>query len=167
LEQRSSANDRNRDELSHAHKKASFLSSWQLLPRRIYAVCKLIYIGSSSQKRAAQADNGLKTWEESMDPIAAKQFLISRVIEEAEVEHVSLSEIEKKMLHFSEARPSLPDMYEVNDQFEESYDSGDYEAKVASLLRNARDHDRQASPRGDQQWAEALDALKTKITTSW
>lgn len=49
-----------------------------------------------------------------MDAVAAKQFLISKVIGQAEVEQVSISEVEKKMLHFTEVHPSLPDMYEVN-----------------------------------------------------
>jgi hypothetical protein len=95
-----------------------------------------------------------------MDSAAAKQFLISKVIEEAEVEHVTLSEIEKKMLYFTEVHPSLPDIYEVNAEFERTYDTDDYEAKVASLLRNARDRDGKESPSGEQQWRDALDALK-------
>jgi hypothetical protein len=48
-----------------------------------------------------------------MDPTSAKQFLISKVVEEAEFEHVALSETEKKMLCFTEVHPSLPDIYEV------------------------------------------------------
>ena len=79
-----------------------------------------------------------------MEPTAAKQFLISRVIEEAGVEQVSLSEVEKKMLYFTEVHPSLPDIYEVNTEFERDYDSDEYEAKIAGLLKNARDRDRAA-----------------------
>jgi hypothetical protein len=94
-----------------------------------------------------------------MDSTAAKQFLISKIIEEAEREHLSLSEIEKKMLHFTEVHPSLPDIYEVGAEFERDYDSDEYEAKIAGLLKMARDHDRQ-SPDGDRLWNEALDSLK-------
>ena len=95
-----------------------------------------------------------------MEPTAAKQFLISRVIEQAEVEHVKLSEIEKKMLYFTEVHPSLPDIYEVNAEFERTCDSDEYEAKVAGLLKSARDRDREKSPSGEQQWEDALAALK-------
>jgi hypothetical protein len=95
-----------------------------------------------------------------MDASSAKQFLISRVVEEAEFEKVSLAEIEKKMLYFTEVHPSLPDIYEVNAEFERSYDTGEYEAKVASLLRKARDRDGKESPSRQQQWKDALDALK-------
>jgi hypothetical protein len=38
-----------------------------------------------------------------MDPTVAKQFLISKVVGEAESEHIPLSEIETKMLYFTEA----------------------------------------------------------------
>jgi|SRR5271165_829847 len=95
-----------------------------------------------------------------MDATAGKQFLISRVIEEAGMEQVNLSDIEKKMLYFTEVHPSLPDIYEVNEEFESSYDTEEYETKVASLLRNARDRDGKESPGVEQQWKDALDALK-------
>ena len=95
-----------------------------------------------------------------MDSSSAKQFLISRVVEEAEFEKVSLSEIEMKMLHFTEVHPSLPDIYEVNAEFERSHDTDEYEAKVASLLRKARDRDGKQSPSRQLQWRDALDALK-------
>jgi hypothetical protein len=85
-----------------------------------------------------------------METTAAKQFLISRVIEEAKLEQVGLSEVERKMLYFTEVHPSLPDIYEVNAEFERDYDSDMYEAKIASLLRNAR----------EPEWTDALEALK-------
>ncbi len=95
-----------------------------------------------------------------MEPTAAKQFLISRVIDEAGVEQVTLSEVEKKMLYFTEVHPSLPNIYEINAQFERDYDSDEYEAKIAGLLKNARGRDRQSSPSREQDWKDALDALK-------
>ena len=95
-----------------------------------------------------------------MDSTAAKQFLISRVIEEAEFEHVPLSEVEKKMLYFTEVHPSLPDIYEVNAEFERDYDSDEYEAKIMGLLKSARDRDRRQSLSQSQQWRDAIEALK-------
>lgn len=95
-----------------------------------------------------------------MDARAAKQFLISKVIEEASLENVPLSEIEKKMLQFTETEPSIPDIYEVNTQFEREYDNNEYEAKVTALLKNARERDRKASPLSEQQWVDALESLK-------
>lgn len=97
-----------------------------------------------------------------MDSVAAKQFLISRVVEEAEFEHKSLSEIDKKMLYFTEVHPSLPDIYEVNEEFERDYDSDEYEKKITALLKSARDRDQKQSPVQEQQWKDAIDSLKNE-----
>ena len=99
---------------------------------------------------------------ESMDSAAAKQFLISKVIEEARFERASLSEVERKMLYFTEVHPSLPDIYEVNAEFERDYDSDEYEAKIAGLLKNARNRDRKNSRVGTQQWEDAIDLLRNE-----
>ena len=76
-----------------------------------------------------------------MEPNAAKQFLISRIVEEAELERVRLSEIEKKMLYFSERQLATPDMLQVVAEFERRYDSDEYENKVIGLLERALSHD--------------------------
>jgi hypothetical protein len=94
-----------------------------------------------------------------MDAGAAKQFLISKVVEQAESDHVQLSEVEKKMLHFTEVHPTLPGIYEVNAEFDRDYNSNEYEAKIAKLLKRAHDHDAQ-SPDREEQWKDALDARK-------
>jgi hypothetical protein len=95
-----------------------------------------------------------------MEPAAAMEFLISKILEEAEFEQVHLSKVEKKMLYFTGVHPSLPDIYEVNAEFERDYDSDEYEAKIARLLKNARDRDNHSSPNLEQDWKDALDALK-------
>jgi hypothetical protein len=95
-----------------------------------------------------------------MNALAAKQFLIARVIEEAELQQVLLSDVEKKILYFTEVHPSLPDIYEINAEFERNYDAAEYEDKIAGLLRNARDRDSRPSPVREQEWKDALDALK-------
>jgi hypothetical protein len=97
-----------------------------------------------------------------VDPIAAKQFLISRVTEEAEIEQTNLSDVERKMLHFTEVHPSLPDIHEVNAAFERGYDSDEYEAKITRLLKKARDRDSRSSPQRERVWDDALNALKSE-----
>jgi len=95
-----------------------------------------------------------------MDSATAKQFMISRVVEEAKSEGLPLSEIERKMLYFTEVYPSLPDICAVNAEFEKSYDADEYENKIVSLLKKARDHDQKQSDVQEQQWRDAIDALK-------
>ncbi|HXU18520.1 MAG TPA: hypothetical protein VN708_25660, partial [Terriglobales bacterium] len=72
----------------------------------------------------------------------AKEFLVARIIEQAERENVSLSEVERKMLYFSETNWTLPDMMEVSQQFDREYNQDQYEKTIAELVRNATEHDR-------------------------
>jgi hypothetical protein len=95
-----------------------------------------------------------------MESTKAKQFLIDKVVEQAKFENAPLSEIERKMLYFTEAHPSLPDIYQVNEEFERSYNADDYEMKVVRLLKGARALDQNQNPEREQQWKDALDALR-------
>jgi hypothetical protein len=90
----------------------------------------------------------------------AKEFLIAQIIEEAERENVPLSEIERKMLYFTETEETLPDIYEVNEQFESEYDDTEYEEKIAGLLRKARRRIRKESPEDERQWKQAVANLR-------
>jgi len=95
-----------------------------------------------------------------MDPTEAKQFLISRVIEEAEIEQVNLSEVERKMLRFTEAEPATQDMAETVAEFEESCDSDEFESKVIALLKSARARDAAQSHQQEQMWSDSIWAIK-------
>jgi hypothetical protein len=97
-----------------------------------------------------------------MEPAAAKQFLISKVIDEAAFEHMSLSEVERKMLYFTEQHPTTPDILDVAAKFESECDSDEYEEKVVALLKNARSRDKLQSPTLERQWKDAIDALKNE-----
>jgi hypothetical protein len=101
-----------------------------------------------------------KSSERHLRAQQAKEFLISQVVEEAERENVSLSEVERKMLYFTEAEETLPDIYEVNDQFEREYDDSAYEKKIAGLLRNAYRRNRRESPEGANRWKQAIADLR-------
>ena len=66
----------------------------------------------------------------------AKEFLISKIVEEAIREGTVLSEIERKMLYFSETDWTLPDISAVSDEFDRGYDQGEFESKIAGLVRH-------------------------------
>jgi len=67
----------------------------------------------------------------------AKEFLISKIVEEAIREGTVLSEIERKMLYFSETDWTLPDISAVSDEFDRGYDQGEFESKIVGLVRHA------------------------------
>lgn len=67
----------------------------------------------------------------------AKEFLISKIVEEAQRENIPLSEVERKMLYFTESGWTLPDIMKVNEDFDREYDQGEYEQKIAKLVTKA------------------------------
>jgi len=93
------------------------------------------------------------------DSRAALEFLVSRIVAEARRENVQLSDVERDMLYFSETHWTLPNIAEVNEQFDAEYDQDEYEEKIARLIRNARDHARKENPVEFEGWSNALKAL--------
>lgn len=90
----------------------------------------------------------------------AKEFLIAQVVEEAQRENEPLSEVERKMLYFTETEATLPDIYEVNAQFDSAYDSVAYEKKIAGLLRTAFQRNRKESVESERRWKHAVADLR-------
>src|ERR1700693_4929902 len=86
----------------------------------------------------------------------AKEFLVSRIVEEAQREGVPLSEVERKMLYFSETAWTLPDMMEISEAFEREYDQEKYEEKIAKLVRHARARTRKENPQELEDWKDAI-----------
>jgi hypothetical protein len=89
----------------------------------------------------------------------AKEFLIERIVREAQIEAVPLSEVERKMLYFSETHWTLPDIWDVNDAFGREYNSDAYESKIARLIQNARARSRKEDKADLQAWSDAVRTL--------
>jgi hypothetical protein len=87
---------------------------------------------------------------------SAKQFLLNRLIQQASLDEIVLSDLEKRMFFFSELSAN-PD-WEANEKFEAEYDDSEYEKKVAKLLRHAYSHDVK-NPLVKNAWQECLKAL--------
>ena len=94
-----------------------------------------------------------------MNSADAKQFLASRIVDQALLEGVPFSEIERKMLFFSEKHPSLPDMDKVTVEFDQTYERFEYEQKVSSLLCDVYRRDRRDSALA-RQWRDARRSLR-------
>ncbi|HWF37778.1 MAG TPA: hypothetical protein VG322_04620 [Candidatus Acidoferrales bacterium] len=90
----------------------------------------------------------------------AKEFLVSRIVAEAERENVPLSEIERKMLYFSETGWTLPDMTKVNDEFDREYGQSKYEMKITHLIRGGTKRLRKQNPEEFKLWISAARKLK-------
>jgi hypothetical protein len=92
----------------------------------------------------------------------AKEFLASEIVEEANREGAPLSEIEGKMLYFSEVGWTLPGMMQISDEFDRRYDQGDYEKKISQLIKNLDKRLRKETPAEYQDWRPAIKFLKWK-----
>jgi hypothetical protein len=89
-------------------------------------------------------------------PDSAKQFLLSKLTEQAMHDGVVLDEIEKRMFLFSESSGN-PDL-DAQERFDKDYDPKAYESKVTKLLRRSYARDRRAEDE-KASWKAALKAL--------
>src|SRR5215813_13003362 len=69
---------------------------------------------------------------------------------------------ENKMLQFTEVNSPPPHVYEIAEQFDRECDSDEYTAKIAVLLKKAKERDTKNSPLAEQPWNHALASLKTE-----
>lgn len=89
----------------------------------------------------------------------AKEFLVSCIAEEAERENLLLTEIERKMLYFSETDWTLPDMQAVSEEFDRNYDQDEYEAKIAGLIRSFENRTQAQDQEKWDAWTNAVEIL--------
>ena len=88
----------------------------------------------------------------------AKEYLVNRIVVEANRDGIPLSDLERKMLYFSEAAWTLPDMMAINNEFELTYDQREYESKIGRIVH--RIHARSAT--SDNRWNEAVERLRSE-----
>jgi hypothetical protein len=89
----------------------------------------------------------------------AKDFLVAQTAEQAALEGIPLSDLEKRMMYFTETGECPEDPLALNEEFEKEYDTDEYETKVKKLLANA--HRRLKEERSPEvaKWQEGLKAL--------
>jgi hypothetical protein len=95
-----------------------------------------------------------------MNTKEAKGFLVQQVAEQAALERVPLSDLEKRMLYFVENDPSsCENPLELNDEFEAQYDTSEYENKIAQLLSDAFKRIKAGDPQKVALWDSAMRLL--------
>lgn len=76
----------------------------------------------------------------------ALDFIASRLADEATRDGVEFSEVERKMLYFSETAWTLPDIMDVNDQFDANCNQDTYEKKISQLIKRSVSRARKQQP---------------------
>jgi hypothetical protein len=89
----------------------------------------------------------------------AKEYLASLIAQEAERNGTRLTEVERKMLYFSESGWTLPDMKKVSAEFDRDYDQDQYEEKIASVVRRIQTVLLNENAQDLASWNEALEKL--------
>lgn len=87
---------------------------------------------------------------------SAKQFLVSRIADQAILEGVALSAAEVRALEFSEAHATPEELAQAA-EFDREQDTGQFESRIAALIQAVYERDVQ---RGEKPaWDRALDDL--------
>jgi hypothetical protein len=86
----------------------------------------------------------------------ALDFIAGRIAAEAAREGIPLSEIERKMLYFSETDWTLPGMAEISEEFDREYDQGEYERKIGGLVRRITAHGHGGNEAEQHEWDAAI-----------
>jgi hypothetical protein len=90
---------------------------------------------------------------------SAKQFLLSKLQDQASRDGVALADVEKRRFLFSETSDSSDT--DAQEEFDRTCDSGAYEAKLAKLLREAHARDKRNTERR-KEWQQALKTLRSE-----
>lgn len=90
----------------------------------------------------------------------AKDFLVQQTAEQAQIDGVALSELEKRMMYFTESGYVPEDPIALNEEFEAEYDKQEYEQKLAKLLEHAYKRVSEESSAKRKIWDGAIDTLR-------
>ena len=94
-----------------------------------------------------------------MNSRQAKDFFVQQVAEQAALEGLLLSDIEKRMMYFTESdSSSCEDPLALNSEFEVQCDTDEYEAKVSGLLQRA--YERLRDSKAKDSWDGAISELR-------
>ena len=95
-----------------------------------------------------------------MRVLEAKDFLVQQTAEQAALENVPLSDLEKRMMYFTETGKCPEDPIALNEEFEAQYNTADYEKRISRLMRHAYKRVREERGADLQAWNDAIRRLR-------
>jgi len=103
----------------------------------------------------------MRVGSRKMDIKQAKQFLVQQTAEQAALENVQLTDLERRMMYFTENdSASCENPIELNQEFEAQYDTGEYERKISRLLRHAYERLKEEDAGNLRNWKQAIRTLR-------
>jgi uncharacterized membrane protein len=88
----------------------------------------------------------------------AKEYLIRRILAQADRDEIALSEVERNMLYFSETDWTLPNMTAISHEFDQTYNQDEYERKIGRII--SRISEQLGNNCDDDRWKEAVQRLR-------
>jgi hypothetical protein len=89
----------------------------------------------------------------------AKDFLVQQTAQQAALENVPLSDLEKRMMYFTESGECPEDPIELNDAFEAEYETSHYEARILKLMSHAYSRLKKENAEEACKWDESVTLL--------
>ena len=89
----------------------------------------------------------------------AKRFFVEKVLTEAQLEGVTLSKSEQRMLSWSESDPDFTAEPALIEELAKEISDEDYELKVSTLLAGAYRRDLESNPQARQEYRHAYSIL--------
>jgi len=90
----------------------------------------------------------------------AKDFLVQQASEQAALEGVQLSDLERRMMYFTESDSSCENPAALNEEFEAEYDTEEYETKLSELLHHAYERLKKEDGEKVRNWDQSIEALR-------
>ena len=90
----------------------------------------------------------------------AKDFLVDQAAQQAAIDGIPLSDLEKRMMYFTEWDDSGGDPIALNDEFEAKYDTAQYEKKISRLMDRAYRRIKTESQDKVRSWNDAFEVLR-------
>jgi hypothetical protein len=87
-------------------------------------------------------------------------LLVQQTEEQAQLEGILLSDLEKRMMHFTEGPDACEDPAALNEEFEVQYNTAEYEAKIARLMAQAYRRLKKQNPEAARSWNAAIRELR-------
>ena len=94
-----------------------------------------------------------------MNSKEAKDFLVEQTARQAVIQEIALSDLEERMMYFTESDESCVNPIQLNEEFEARYDTAEYEAKIAGLMKNTYKRLKKENPETRRRWDEAIKTL--------
>jgi hypothetical protein len=89
----------------------------------------------------------------------AKDFLVEQAAAQAVLDGMPLSDLEKRMMYFTEGPDAVEDPVKLNEEFEAHFDSDEYEKKVSLLLAHAYERLKSGDSQAVAEWNAAINKL--------